>query len=186
MLFDSPLLANPEYQMKIRIFHAIDAPISHLSVKRICENAGISRDTFYRHFDSKYDIILWHGRLVQSIYLDQAGRSIDLYTGYYHDLRLLAEEMPIYSIALIGMGHHVEEFIEMHVHRRETLVETLTNYRGIEIDEELSFIIDYFVMLETLLVVRWLIGGAKPDPSVFAERIISVIPPRLHEALLLQ
>ena len=180
---DNPMIQSPEIKTKFKILHAVDRPIDELSVKDICAKAGVSRDTFYRHFDSKYDISVWHGKLAQSMYLDQAGRTTDFRTGYYHDFRLLAEERDFYICAYKNMGKSTNEFPLMNEHRKNVLLETLVDWHKVTMDDDLEFCLDAFVMLETVLVTRWLRAGCDPDPDVFAERMMTVIPSRLYEAL---
>lgn len=36
-----------------------DISFDHLKVTDICEKAGISRQTFYKHFKDKYEIAQW-------------------------------------------------------------------------------------------------------------------------------
>lgn len=178
-LADNPMLQTPDIAMKFKILHAVDGPIDKLSVKDICKNAGIARDTFYRHFDTKYHIAIWHGKFVQSLYLDNVGRTIDWKTGYYHNLRLLAEEKEFYRFALKNLGWKIKEFPEMDNHRKETILETLIKYKHVEVDDALLFCINTFVSLETILVTQWLRNGCTPDPNTFTERMVSVVPHQL-------
>lgn len=180
---DNPMLASPDMAMKFAILHAVDRPLDELSVREICGKAGISRDTFYRHFNSKYGIPVWHGKLVQSLYLDQAGRTTDWETGYCHDFRLLAEERDFYAFAFKHLGRFNDEFPEMNEHRKAVLLETLRDWHGVDVDDGLMFCLDAFVMLETVLVTRWLRAGCDKTPEVFAKRMMSVIPAALLEAM---
>lgn len=54
-----PLLHGSHYEKRLKIIRAIDRPLGKLSVQDICDKVGISRQTFYSYFDSKYDIPLW-------------------------------------------------------------------------------------------------------------------------------
>lgn len=83
---------SPDVKMKMRILHAIDGSLDRITISEICQNAGISRQTFYRHFKSKYDIPSWHTIFCRQFYLNEIGRSINWETGYYHHLRLITEE----------------------------------------------------------------------------------------------
>lgn len=182
MLMDGPFGESAEMKMRYRIFRTLDRPLKSMTVSEICEKAAISRDTFYRYFTSKYDIVMWHGRLVQAIYLDQVGRSIDWKTGYYHDFRLLTEEQDVYGKTLVGLGCPTDEFPEMVLHREETFLRTLA-MRGVEVDDDLRYAIKAFVLLETILVSRWLLDGCNPDPETQAQRMVNLIPHRLYNAL---
>ena len=54
------IFSSPELSTKMRILHAVDKSLDQITVAEICRNAGISRQTFYRHFESKYDIPWWY------------------------------------------------------------------------------------------------------------------------------
>lgn len=184
-LSENPLLSSPENAVRFKILHALTRPLDELAVKDICANAGVSRDTFYRYFTSKYDIAVWHGRLVQSLYLEQVGRTIDWETGYFHNFRLLAEEKEFYGHALKNLGRNIGEFPEMEAHRKEVLLNVLKEKRGIGASDELVFCVEAYTMLETVLVVRWLRDGCVPDPKTFTARMLAVLPRKLYDALAL-
>lgn len=86
------IFGSPELRTKMKILHAVDKSLDRITIAEICENAGISRQTFYRHFQSKYDIPWWHSIFCRQFYLNEIGRTIDWKTGYYHHLRLIAQE----------------------------------------------------------------------------------------------
>lgn len=182
-LSENPLLSSSENAMRFRVLHAVNRPLDELSVKDICVCADISRDTFYRHFASKYDIAVWHGKLIQSLYLEQVGRTIDLETGYFHNFRLLAEEKEFYGYAFKNFGRSMGEFPEMENHRKEALMSALKEKRGAVVDNELAFCVDAYVQLETVLVSRWLHDGCVPDPKTFTSYMVAVVPSKLRDAL---
>lgn len=44
------IFGSPELRTKMKILHAVDKSLDRITIAEICENAGISRQTFYRHF----------------------------------------------------------------------------------------------------------------------------------------
>ncbi len=65
-VLNNSLISN--YQTKLLIMDAADklveeTPFDKLSVTQICEEAGISRATFYRCFKDKFAIAQWHVEL---------------------------------------------------------------------------------------------------------------------------
>ena len=54
---------------------------------------------------------------------------------------------------------------------------------NIEIDEDLMFCIDSWVKTETEIFTEWYRLGTAPDPEKAAHWLVSIIPPRLYEAL---
>jgi len=174
---------SADYEMKMNILHAVDRDLDLMTVGEICKRSGISRQTFYRHFETKYDIILWHALLCERLYLDEIGRSLSWREGYYHHFRLLSEERHFYEVSLQFSVHMAPNENMMPRHRREVILETLRDYRHIELTETLRFALDAFVEMESHLANKWFRSGLHPEPAVFAELMESVVPPELHAAL---
>lgn len=170
-------------EMRFRILHAVDRSLEKITVAQICENAGVSRNTFYRYFDSKYDIPTWHGRYCQLFYLNEVGRTIDWRTGYFHDFRLLSEERAFYRHALDYTVYSSEGLQAMEDHRRAVIHETLCDYRHVKVDGCLAFCIDTFVRTETEVMAEWLRNEFEPAPSVFVDYMLAIVPERLYHAM---
>ena len=86
-------------QLKLKIMHAVDRSLDQITVSRVCERAGVSRQTFYRNFDSKYSLHWWWPMHVHRFYLAEVGRTIDWETGYYHHVQLLSMEKDYFKVA---------------------------------------------------------------------------------------
>ncbi len=95
-MMQSPIMPyvfdSPNIKVKLQILHAVDRSLDKMTVAQICENAGVSRQTFYRHFESKYDIPWWYTIFIRQFYLDEIGRSLSWEVGYYQHLRLVLQE----------------------------------------------------------------------------------------------
>ncbi len=183
MFTDNKMLLDQDLKTKLAIMQAVNKPINKIFVKDICCNTGISRDVFYRHFYSKFDISIWYGKFAQSFYLDNAGRTIDLKTAYYHNFCILSEQKDFFVCAYVDFDRIIGEFSAMNLHRKSVLLETLTTWRDIDVGNDLMFCIDSFVQLETILVSRWLRDGCNPNPEVFANQIMMLVPELLRKAL---
>lgn len=72
---------TPDICTKMKIMHAVDKSLDRVTISEICEKAGISRQTFYRHFKSKYDIPWWFSIFCCQFYLNEIGRTIDCVRG---------------------------------------------------------------------------------------------------------
>jgi len=169
-----------EIAMRFRILHAVDKSLDEISVSEICKNAGISRYTFYKYFGSKFDLPIWHGIFCQRFYLNEAGRTIDWQTGYFHDFRLLSKEESFYSNALEYTSRNSEGLNLMEDYRKDVILETLRDYRQVEITDILMFCVETFVKTETEAVATWLRNGCKIQPEVFAKYMIAIMPRALY------
>ncbi|MDR1422849.1 MAG: TetR/AcrR family transcriptional regulator [Coriobacteriales bacterium] len=167
-------------ETKMKILHAIDRSLQDMTVDEISSKAGISRQTFYRNFTSKYDIFTWHAIRVEKLYLDEVGRTIDWETGYHHHFRLLAQEHVNYYAGLqytYGVPFGIDP---MPAHRRQVLIETIKDFRKAELSPKIEFCVDAFAKLETELADKWFRDGLA-EPECFAEHMASMVPHLLYK-----
>lgn len=182
-MLDELASVSHEVNMRLRIMRTIDRSLDDISVREICERAGISRWTFYHYFDSKYDIPVWHGILVQQFYVDKIGRTLDWETGYQNNFRLLSEEKDFYANCMRYTANNSDGLNLMEEHRKSVIFETLSDYRHVEVDDDLRFCVEAFVHNETYMVARWMRDGCEPDYQLFAKRMVEAVPTRLFELM---
>lgn len=187
MLFDLTEEANifntPEVQTKMNILHAVDKSLDKMTVSEICANAGITRQTFYRHFKSKYDIPWWHTIFCRQFFLDRIGRSLSWEIGYYHHLQLILEQEDFYRKSLQYSINTPFGRTVLPAHRKKVLVNTLRTYRHIEPNDNMLFLIDYFTKTETEVINDWFRSSDPVDLDSWTDDLVSLIPHRLYIAL---
>lgn len=76
LLSSQDIFNTPDLKMKMNILHSVDRSLDCMTVSEICKKANISRQTFYRHFRSKYDIPWWFSIFCRQFYLNEIGRTI--------------------------------------------------------------------------------------------------------------
>ena len=140
-------LDDPDVQEKLRIMHAVDRSLDQITVTELCARAGISRQAFYRHFADKYSLHWWWPTFVHRFYLVEVGRTIDCETGYVNHIRLLSREKDFFRIATQYTLNISTERTVMPHFRKCALLETLQDYRQVEINDELMFCLDSWVKL---------------------------------------
>lgn len=176
-------LDDPDVQEKRRIMHAVDRSLDQTTVTEICSRAGISRQAFYRHFSDKYSLHWWWPTFVHRFYLVEAGRTIDLETGYFHHIRLLSMERAFFSVATQYTLNISTERTVMPHFRKCALLETLQDYHRVEVDDTLMFCLDSWVKLETKILTEWYRLGNAPTPEEAAAKLVSIMPRMLYDAL---
>ncbi len=173
----------PEIKTKMKILHAVDKSLDRMTVSEICKNAGIPRQTFYRHFKSKFDIPWWHTIFCRQFFLDQIGRSMSWEEGYYHHLRLIVQEEDFYRKSLQYSINTPYGRTVLPEHRKKVLVNTLVNYRHIDPNENLLFLIEYFSKTETEIINDWFRSNDPVDIDRWTDDLVSIIPHRLYAAI---
>lgn len=174
---------SPDARIKIRILRAVDKSLDSMKVSDICEKAGISRRTFYRHFDNKYEIPDWFFSYCGRFYLDDIGRSIGWRTGYYHHLRLISQERDVLRKAL---QYSINEPFVSTVGtetRTQVILETLRNYRGVTVTSNLEFLAKTFARVEREVINEWMRSDRPTDLMRWTEDLVSIVPPKLFEAM---
>ena len=177
------VFGSPEIRTKMKILHAVDRSLDQITISDICRNAGVSRQTFYRHFQSKYDIPAWHIIFCRQFYLNEIGRTVDWRTGYYHHLRLLSHEMDFYHKSIQYTINTPFGRTVLPENRRMVLLDTLQNYRRVPIDDNLRFIVETFARLECEVLNDWFRSDAPVDLQRWTDDMVSLVPPRLYKAL---
>lgn len=167
----------------MKILHAVDQSLDRITISELCENAGISRQTFYRHFKSKYDIPSWHTIFCRQFYLNEIGRSIDWKTGYYHHLRLISKERDFYRKSIQYTINEPFGQTVLPENRQNIISETLARYRNVPIDRNMRFIIETFSKLECEVLNDWMRSDRETDLAQWTCDLVSIVPSRLYQAM---
>ena len=179
-------MGNSNLTTKSRVFEAFRALaiekklMKNISVVDICEKAGISRQTFYNHFVDKFEIGQWFFDSIATQYLFEAGRSLS-----YHDANLLNNRAFAANRAFVEamfQDNGYQSFLSYARRtRRATLEETITEYKGVALTEDIKLLLDYHVEAETYLVTRWICEYPDKSPDSIADIHDRAIPAALFE-----
>ncbi|RDB59296.1 hypothetical protein C1878_15450 [Gordonibacter sp. 28C] len=169
-------------EMRLRILHALDKPVDKLTVSEICQASGVSRQTFYRNFASKYDIAFWFLGLIDSLYLGEIGRSLSWTKGHELALSMLYEEHDYLKFAFAENPdvRAVEKRLKI---RYETVIETLQDFKKAHIDDELLYFARFYVFTGEALIVEWCLSNTPYPPAIFKKYFSACMPERLRNLL---
>ena len=176
-----------DYQTKILILDAADKLISHvpfnkLTVTQICEEAGISRATFYRCFKDKFAVAQWHVELAWSQGANEIGRTLSWQEGYYITEVAIASRNLFYEgVAKSNDYNAIDNFAPRS--RRKVLTETVTDYYKKPLTERLKFQIDATVELEVHLMPKWHYGFYDVPLEEMCAWVAESVPRELFELL---
>lgn len=184
LLADNMHLA-PDIRTKLKILRSIDCSLNTVSVQGICEKCGISRATFYYHFKSKNEIPLWYSKLIQDYSLTEIGRTLSWEEGLLSHYELLFKERDFYFSTLDMTGQEFSK-ANMRGYRKECIVETLTRYRHVPLDEEYDFYIEAYLDMEIERAQRWFGTKMAIAPDVYARYMRNSVPKPLYDALSLE
>lgn len=166
---------------RLRVLRAVTEPIELMTVSQICAAAGISRQTFYDIFSSKYDIAYWFLLLAEKRYLFEIGRTLSLEEGLLGFFSFLEEEHAALSNAFERNPDKSELRARLALPESEIL--WTIQSKGIEVDDDLKFCVAHTVESANCLVAGWCIHGVGEKAQTVARRLAMCIPACLTDLL---
>ena len=82
------------------------APLDKITVTQIVERAGLTRQTFYRNFQDKYDLVNWHFEQLAQKSFKQMGVSLTLREALIRKFEFLKGEGTFFSQAFRSRDHN--------------------------------------------------------------------------------
>lgn len=155
--------------------------IEKISVQEIVNNTNLSRQTFYRYFKDKYDLINWS----MKVFLDQLAdkvqsRKMTRYQVLVELLDTIKKWRPFFKSAFTinAQNAPVDFFFQYSVKVG------ILNYTECLDDEKLRYEINFaygFYSYGVIgSIVNWTISGAKEDPEYIADLIFENMPEKVR------
>lgn len=162
-------------------FQHYGATYEQMTVKAICDEAGISRPTFYHYFKDKFEVAQWFWDLAGERYLRECGRSLGWYESNLGMLRTFRDHAVFYAAVTAGDGDR-NACINHGYRRRVTyLLEAITDFCPALLTDDLRFQIDFFTDAESRAISTWAKGGMLQAPERLARKIELCVPRELHD-----
>ena len=177
------VIPTPDFETKIKVLHAVDKPINLMSLDELCTKAGISRQTFYKHFDSKYSIALWYSNFCSTHFIFQVGRRYTWHDGLEMHFAMLCKELDFLARSATG-NLRKQLGDEQRCRLREEWTHTLERTKGVTVDREMAFYIATFSSIVVETTGGWLLDASRSVPVDEHVRWLECcIPQPLHEAM---
>lgn len=161
--------------------HAVDRPIDELTCAAICEKAGVSRQLFYRYFDSKFDIPFWYTIECDRASIAEIGRTLTWQEGLEDFFSLLHDERDTFrhfaaSKDSRATRHRADD------RRSEIFIETI-QLNGGEITDDLTFFAEMYANSFNKALALWISDGMTRSPSRMAGLLYEMAPLSLRKAV---
>lgn len=149
-------------------------PLDSIHIREILEVAGVSKQTFYRHFRDKYDLMEY---CIRRMYDDTFGKMginyplskccIDLYDRYRQKMRFLQNVFS--STDMNGATGVIRRLV------RETYAKNL-ELQGVKDEGDVAFALDLVVFGGVEMTRRWVMQGMPMSNKELAEMWVKVMP----------
>lgn len=155
-------------------------PVDKITVKDIVEGAEVTRQTFYRNFKDKYDLINWYFDKLVLQSFDQIGMGHTVLESLTQKFRFIMEEKAFFTGAFRSDDYNSlkEHDFELILQFYHDLIDRRTSRA---LSEELQFLLEMYCRGSVYMTVKWVLGGMKDTPEEMAGRLVEAMPPKLSE-----
>lgn len=144
-------------------------PVDDITIRQIVENCGLTRQTFYRNFLDKYDLINWYFEKLLLESFACMGKGGTILDGLERKFSFVLEEWLFFTAAFRSddqnsvKEHDFELILEFYtdlIHRKTGRIP----------DEETGFLLEMYCRRSIAMTVKWVLSGVKlpitePGPS---------------------
>ncbi len=145
-----------------------------IAIKDITEGCGINRQTFYYHFQDKYELLTWiyYEELCRDNLLDM---NFDNWSDKLHNaIVIMKEEKTFYLNTIKNAEEYISQFLmKMAEDILNQAINKLDEAKKIS-PEERAFCSRFFAHGLTGMTLEWAESGMKEDVDLICERMITM------------
>jgi AcrR family transcriptional regulator len=151
------------------------APLEAITVRAVCEEAGVSRQTFYRYFLDKYDLVNWYFDKLLAISFQEMGNGRTIHESLVRKFEYIKEERVFFRTAF-----QTDEQNNLKDHDFQMIFafyrDLLEEKSGRTLTDTLKLLLEIYCQASIYMTVRWVMNGMKKTPEELAELMIQAMP----------
>mgnify|MGYP000069365656 FL=1 len=151
-----------------------------MTVTQIVQTCGVTRQTFYRNFQDKYDLINWYFDKILLESFEHMGEGRTVYESLVNKFEYIQMEQLFFRAAFKNdqqncLRDHDFELIQ------EFYTKQIESRTGRKISTELQFELEMYCLGSVYMTVQWVLGYRKCTPEELAHALTESMPVRLRE-----
>lgn len=152
--------------------------IDNITIKQISENCGLTRQTFYRNFLDKFDLINWYFDKLLTKSFEHMGMGKTAYEALEKKFTYIQKEQLFFAAAFRydrqnSLRQHDFELILSFY---ENLIHEKT---GKFPDQDIRFLLEMYCQGSIYMTIKWVQGEMNLTPQQLAALLIDGMPDRL-------
>lgn len=154
----------------------VHTPLDRITVTQVVENCSATRQTFYRNFKDKYDLVNWYfDRIVQNT-IRQMGVSLTLREALVKKFEYMIQDRCFFISALSSRDYNNLMDYDYQC--------ILAFYRGVAetngtVTDDIQFLLEFYCHGSMDMTASWVRGGMQESPSVMSARLVEAMPEKL-------
>ena len=155
-------------------------PVEEITVRQICEICGVTRQTFYRNFLDKYDLINWYFDKSLTKSFEHMGRGTTVFDSLEKKFTYIQEEHVFFAAAFKYDSQNSlrQHDFELILDFYENLISEKT---GRIPDETIHCILEMYCHSSIYMTVKWVLGELECAPEGLAKILVDGMPGKLSE-----
>lgn len=154
--------------------------VDKITVKDIVMGGGVTRQTFYRNFLDKYDLINWYfDKLVLQSFA-QIGMGNKVGESLRKKFEFIVKEQAFFTGAFRSDDQNSlkEHDFELILQFYKDLI---ARKSGQPLGEELEFLLEMYCRGSVYMTVKWVLSGMKNSPEEMSAKLVDGMPSKLAE-----
>ncbi len=153
--------------------------VENITVKQIVEECGVSRQSFYRNFIDKYDLVNWYfDRLLEQSFKEM-GKGETIRDGLIKKFQYIKQERLFFTAGFKGDEQNnlkEHDFIMIY----EFYCALIREKTGAPPEHRIRKLLEMYCQSSIYMTVQWLMKGMKESEEELADLMIDAMPEALH------
>ena len=148
----------------------VSSPVEKITVKEICDTCGVTRQTFYRNFQDKYDLINWYFDKILIESFHQMGEGSTVYESLVKKFEYIRMEHLFFKAAFKNDEQNNQFYIEQ--------IEGKSHRK---ISEKLLFQLEMYCQGSVFMTTQWVLDNKSFTPQELAGLLADAMPKELAD-----
>ena len=171
-------------QTKFRLADAVKecmktTPVEDITVRQICSVCGVTRQTFFRSFHDRDDLINWYFNIILNESFHRLGSGGTVYEGLVRKFEYIHQEELFFSAAF-----HSDSQNSLKDHDFRMIFDFYRNLirdkTGSFPDDEISALLEMYCQASVYMTVKWVLSGISTSEQALAQLMIDAMPQKLR------
>ena len=149
--------------------------VDDITVKNIVEQCGVTRQTFYRNFQDKYDLVNWYFDKLLHRSFEHMGQGKTINEGLERKFGYIRQERAFFAAGFRSddrnslKEHDFELIFQFYIH-------LLEEKSGRSLSKEMAFLLEFYCRGSVDMTVKWVLCGMKESPEYLAQALVKALP----------